>query len=135
MVDTDSDGIDDRLEPTYGLVVDNDDSARDSDGDGRTDANELREMTQPHNPADVFRITEITKAAGFDPILHPAFVVTWKSFPGLTYEISASSDLHDMMPVAGSRTTATGYATSREILLPSGRGFAAASVVDETTEN
>ena len=135
MIDTDSDGIDDRLEPAYGLVVGIDDSARDSDGDGRTDANELREMTQPHNAADVFRITGITKAAGFDPILHPAFVVTWKSFPGLTYEISASSDLQDLKPVVGSRTTATGYATSREILLPSGRGFAAASVVDETTEN
>ncbi|MCF7734163.1 MAG: LamG domain-containing protein, partial [Akkermansiaceae bacterium] len=56
LIDTDNDGIDDRLEPAYGLVVGVDNRATDSDGDGSPDGQELFNMTDPTNPSDNFRI-------------------------------------------------------------------------------
>ncbi|MFC1453414.1 choice-of-anchor Q domain-containing protein, partial [Verrucomicrobiota bacterium] len=83
-VDLDNDGIDDRLEPAYGLVVGEDDSGVDTDQDGSPDAEELGNMTNPLDPSDFFRIVSIARAAGYTPA-DPRFAVAAATFPGLWY--------------------------------------------------
>ncbi len=86
LIDTDDDGIDDRLEPAYGLSVGNDDRTRDSDGDGSTDAMEIANMTNPLDPASLLKITSFVRAPGFNPAA-PVFYVTFTTFPGLSYSV------------------------------------------------
>jgi predicted outer membrane repeat protein len=83
--DNDGDGIDDRIEPAYGLAVGEDDSARDSDGDGSRDAEEILNMTDPRDPVSLLRIGGLEKAEGFDPDSNPVFDLWFDSFPGLHY--------------------------------------------------
>jgi|GEM_PF-2669777 len=92
LVDTDLDGIDDRLEPAYGLVVGVDDRASDQDGDGSPDHEELASMTDPEDPGDFFRILSFATAPDYHPVTNPSFVLRFASFPGLTYEIRESAD-------------------------------------------
>lgn len=102
LLDTDVDGIDDRLEPAYGLVVGGDDTAADSDGDGHSDAVELANMTDPLDPESALRIVH------FAPVpTNPAvFTVSFQTFPGLAYELESSRELPAFAPVADSCFTA-----------------------------
>jgi predicted outer membrane repeat protein len=125
LLDTDHDGIDDRLEPAYQMTVGTDESARDLDGDGSTDAVELSNMTDPADPLSKFRVRSITPAPGFDPSTNPTFDITFSSFPGLTYTAECHSGLDFGSP--GTRITPLGTAAdfecTRRVTLENSRDF------------
>lgn len=125
IVDTDADGIDDRLEPAYGLVVGTDDSGCDTDGDGSCDAEELENMTDPANPASLLRILSFKPAPGFEPATNPLFDVLFTSFPGLSYTLECSENAWFDGPSL--RTSPLGMADDStqaiRVLLHSGRDF------------
>jgi hypothetical protein len=123
-VDSDDDGIDDRLEPAYPqFIVGVDDSGLDSDGDGSSDASELGSMTDPDDSTDYLRILSFSPAAGFDPITNPLFDLTFNTFPGLSYELEKSPGLDAFTFVPGSQVAATGYLHTSQVLLGPGRDF------------
>ena len=125
MTDTDGDGIDDRLEPAYGLIVGTDDSGRDTDGDGSIDGEELANMTDPTNPASLLRILSFEPAPGFNPGTNPLFDVRFTSFPGLSYTLECADDCCFEGPSL--RTSPLGPATdstrSVRVLLHAARDF------------
>lgn len=125
MVDTDSDGIDDRLEPAYGLVVGDDDSQRDTDGDGSRDAEELANMTDPADPSSLLRIIAFAPAPGFDPGSNPVFDLRFTSFPGLSYTLECADDCRfDGSSLRTSPLGTAGDSTqSVRVLLHCGRDF------------
>lgn len=123
LVDTDGDGIDDRLEPAYGLVVGVNNSATDSDGDGSPDGEELFNMTDPLNPADYLHILSFTRAAGFDPVTNSVFDVAFNSFPGLAYELETGSTLPYFAAEPGTQITATTTKVTLPVLLHPDAGF------------
>ena len=77
-IDTDSDGMDDRLEPLYGFIVGVQDGQLDADGDGSTNAAELANKTGPRDPSSLLKMLSISKTG--DNV-----TFTWTSFPGLGY--------------------------------------------------
>lgn len=118
--DSDGDGIDDRLESAYGLVVGNDDSARDSDGDGSPDSEEIANMTDPQDPASLLRILSFTRLP--DGL---TFRLTYSTFPGLSYTLESDQNLDFHGPAARSTPlgTATGGTETVDITPMSGRDF------------
>ena len=124
LLDTDGDGIDDRLEPAYPeMTVGTDDSALDSDGDGSSDAEELGNMTDPSNGNDNFRILTFVPASGFDSGSNPLFDVTYKTFPGLYYALDGSPSLAGFEYIPGSGVIASGVSHQTQVLLDPGRSF------------
>lgn len=100
--DIDEDGIPDLLEgPTGGyphLVVNVDDSAVDSDGDGRTDANEILALTDPLSGSDKLEVTSLVNL-GLDPVTGlRSFQVTWTSVPDASYELQINAVLDNSEP-------------------------------------
>lgn len=122
-VDSDGDGIDDRIEPALGLVVGNDDRNHDTDGDGQGDGDELESMTDPFDPGDLLRVVELVPAADFDPASSPRFTVRWKSVPGIGYQLLSSAGLSGFAPVPGTATTAAGPVSETEVTLPAHHRF------------
>lgn len=123
LVDTDGDGIDDRLEPAYGLTVGADDSDADTDGDGQTDAEEIANMTDPADASShfvLFGLTQIGVDAGSGG---PVFTFTVPTFPGMEYELETSQTLADFALVPGSSFVADGFSETLQITLRSGRDF------------
>ncbi|MGC4015635.1 MAG: DUF3616 domain-containing protein [Luteolibacter sp.] len=123
MIDTDHDGIDDRLEPALGLLVGTNDSSHDSDGDGQSDAFEIANMTDPKNPASRLAVEGFHQVATDAGTGKPVYTFTFATFPGLTYEIEASSTLASFQTVPGSRFTADGYSKTLQLPLDTGRAF------------
>lgn len=123
LVDTDDDGIDDRIEPALGLTVGVNNRGHDLDGDGQTDADELDAMTDPRNPRDRFEVLSIEPLSDFDPESNPHVTITWRSVPGVSYRLLTSRDLTAFEPLAGSDVMAAQSETSSEILLPAGHRF------------
>jgi len=128
LIDTDGDGIDDRLEGPNGcyphLTIGTDDSALDTDGDGRSDAVEIADMTDLYDPTDFFRILSFTPAPGFDPMNNPVFTLTLKTFPGLKYEIEKNKILKGLFtPLPGTQFTAGDHTSTINILLTPKRDF------------
>ncbi|WP_193213639.1 right-handed parallel beta-helix repeat-containing protein [Luteolibacter marinus] len=105
LVDTaDGDGIDDRIETGIFGNTTTANGSTDTDGDGRSDREEIANMTDPLDATDFFRILGITPAAGFDPVSNPLFEVAVKTFPGLDYELQLLEDLEPPTPPALART-------------------------------
>ena len=100
LMDNDCDGIDDRLEPAYQMIVGEDDSGRDSDGDSSNDGMELANMTDPQNAESLLKILSFTRAAGFGSAGRPVFDVTFTSFPGLSYSLECDQSLQFQSPSA-----------------------------------
>lgn len=83
--DADGDGMPDGWETTNGLspdsAVGNDGPAGDPDGDGQSNWNELLAGTAANDSNSALKITAVVRnVAG-------AFVVTWPSVPGKTYQV------------------------------------------------
>lgn len=120
LVDTDNDGIDDRLEPAYGMAVGTNDSSRDSDGDGSPDGVEIANMTDPENANSHLRILSFTPLAG----VH-SFRLTFPTFPGLSYSLECDQNLDFHGP--GARVLpygiATGHTGQIDVELLPGRDF------------
>jgi hypothetical protein len=123
LVDTDNDGIDDRLEPAYGLVVGVDNRATDTDGDGQSDAVELANMTDPNNAADNFRFLAIAPALDFVAGSNPSFDVALRTFPGLGYALESSATLQSFQVITNSAFNATDHAQTRNVILAPGQNF------------
>jgi hypothetical protein len=82
-MDTDNDGMDDRLEPLYGFVVGAQDGGLDADGDGSLNRDELGNKTGPRDPASLLKITAFSRVGD-------NLQFTWTSFPGLSYSVEYS---------------------------------------------
>lgn len=92
LIDTDKDGIDDRVEAAiFGdLGVANANS--DYDGDGSSDKDEIANMTDPMNSADSFSMLSFTVKNETNGEL-PAFEIILKTFPGLNYRLQSTNNL------------------------------------------
>ena len=125
MVDSDHDGVDDRLEPAYLMAVGLDDSARDSDGDGSCDAVEIANMTDPTDANSLLKIISFAKAPGFDPVTNPVFDVTFTSFPGLSYSLECAQNMDFASPAARLHSCglANGFTGTTRITLAPTRDF------------
>lgn len=113
-VDTDSDGMDDRLEPLYGFVVGLADGQLDKDGDGSTNAQELGNKTGPRDPASLLKILTFSRPG--DNV-----ALSWTTFPGLSYTLEYGSTLSFGGTVG--LGTATGMTSSNLIGPFSGKTF------------
>lgn len=123
LVDTDDDGIDDRLEPAYGFVVGEDESAVDSDGDGQTDAVELANMTNPNNANSLFKITAFAPAGTEPGTGLPLLTFTFISFPGVSYEVETASDVTFESDVSQTPVIANGTTHQATVALPAPNAF------------
>ena len=124
-IDADGDGVDDRIEPAYGLTVGEDDSRTDGDADGSSDAEELANMTDPRDPSSSLRILSITPTETFDPSGNPEFEIRFPSFPGLHYSVECdqSATFAPGTCREWSLGTADAPETTARILLEPGRDF------------
>lgn len=125
LVDSDSDGVDDRIEESYArFTVGVDDSALDSDGDGSTDAQELANMTDPDNAMDLLRIISFAPAAGFLYPSNMVFDVVWSTFPGLDYAVEYDDNLDFSGGLSFGTNTANGFTSTLTVTLSSsGKDF------------
>ena len=105
------------LDPTL------DDSALDSDGDRRTDAQEIAEMTDPFDHNDYFRILSIGPTQTFDAQSNPLVEVTASTFPGVSYEFQADSTLENFQLLPGSTFVANDFTETIQLLLAPGGDF------------
>lgn len=88
LIDSDNDGIDDRLEPAYQMTVGQNDSSTDTDGDGSPDGEEISNMTDQNDPASLLRVLSISPLPG-----DHRFRLLFTSFPGLSYTMECDQDL------------------------------------------
>ncbi|MEK7950287.1 choice-of-anchor Q domain-containing protein [Luteolibacter soli] len=125
LVDSDLDGMDDRLEVMWGFSVGPNEGSADADGDGVTNADELDSFTNPFDAADRLKI--LTSPFTTPPANGGAAVMglTWTSFPGVHYTVEISSDLDfgagDLREIDAG--TATGFTRSSLVPLQPGRDF------------
>jgi hypothetical protein len=112
--------MDDRLEPLWGFIVnpgDPGEGARDADGDGSTNAQEIGNRTSPRDANSLLRIVGFTfdhLALDGDPVLD----VKWTNFPGLNYTIQAKTDLNfGVSPRQTGPFTATDFTHSEMVEL------------------
>lgn len=94
LADSDSDGMDDRLETLYGFVVGVADGNGDADQDGSSNADELANRTDPTDPTSLLKVTSISQVQPPSEASGPVMRVTWVGFPGVPYTVELSQDLH-----------------------------------------
>lgn len=109
--DTDSDGMDDRLEPLYGFIVGDLDGDFDADGDGDSNAEEFENMTGPRDPKSRFEIISVVKSGN-------QATVTFTTFPGKNYVVDVGPDLNLNADTIGFITPAPGFTRSATYTLP-----------------
>lgn len=93
LVDTDGDGMDDRLEAIFGFTIGIADGDLDADGDGSSNADELGNRSNPHDASDLLRVLGLQALVPGTGETGPTMRVSWASFPGLNYTIELSEDL------------------------------------------
>ncbi len=108
-IDTDADGMDDRLERLYRLTVGLADGAADADGDGSCNAAELGNKTHPRDPTSLLKITAFTRSSD------GGLTITWTSFPGLSYTIEVDPTLRPVFRIAIETVTADGMTQTRNL--------------------
>ncbi len=115
--DTDSDGLPDAWERTYGFSVGTNESAGDADGDGFTNLEEFQLGTHPKSGTSFFR-AELAPASG-----SPGnYQLSWNSVAGKVYVIEWSPDL--ITPFATLRTVTASATTSTAAITNTGNvGF------------
>ncbi len=103
--DTDSDGLPDDWERTYGFFVGENEAAGDADGDGLTNRQEYQLGTDPKSGTSFFRAT-------LAPVIDTpgTYQLSWNSVVGKKYVIEWSPDL--VTPFATVRTVTAGATTS-----------------------
>ncbi|MFC7337919.1 choice-of-anchor Q domain-containing protein [Haloferula chungangensis] len=106
--DTDSDGMDDRLEPRFGFVVGDMDGHFDNDGDGNSNAEELASRTGPRDIASSLKILGLSKVGN-------QTTVTFTTFPGMNYFLHAGPDPSASAESHGFITPASGFTLSATI--------------------
>lgn len=109
--DTDTDGMDDTWETTYGLIVGTNDSADDLDGDGTDNLSEYRLGLTPNSGSSRFAATRST-----------AGLLEWPSAIGLTFTVQRSEDLAGWTDLATVPGTA-GTASYTDPAPPTGKAF------------
>lgn len=115
--DTDSDGLPDAWEATYGFPIGKNDAAADADGDGLTNLQEYQLGTDPKSGTSFFK-------AALAPADGPpgTYQLSWNSVAGKAYVIEWSPDL--TTPFATIRTvTATGTTGTASITNAGNVGF------------
>ena len=93
-IDTDTDGIDDRLEPAFHMIVGLNDGDRDSDGDGSGDAEEIANMTNPNDAMSRFQIMKLSSPTDYGEEYGILAEIKFTSFPGLSYSLQYDEDLN-----------------------------------------
>ena len=92
-VDTDNDLVDDRIEAFFGYHVGTKDGILDTDGDGSSNAAEIRNFTAPYDATSSLQIVSFDllgkEASSGDRV----FELKWTAIPGLGYEIAREADL------------------------------------------
>ena len=111
-VDSDSDGMDDRLEQLYGLEVGTDDAAGDSDGDGSANVDEINNFTDPSSPLSLLKIIDIDMVSADGPI-----ILKWSAYPGLRYQLEGGADLENFSSV-GEPAFATQFSLRESVEVP-----------------
>ena len=126
LADGDGDGMADLLESTYGMTIGVNDSGTDSDGDGSSDVDEIGNMTDPDDASDFLRILSFVPAPGFHPVTNRSFLVTFPSFPGLSYSVESDLNLDFDGPdrvILQAPFEATGYGVQTSVQLRAGKDF------------
>ncbi len=124
LLDADGDGIDDRIEPLLGLVVGEDDSGSDRDGDGQPDAAELEAMTDPLSAETFLRILSVARApAGGEAPDTVVLRVRWASVPGVGYQIQTAAAPVGFTPAEIPPVIAIGNETQWDVPMPPGHRF------------
>ena len=129
LVDTDSDGIDDRIETSiFGNLTSADDTS-DRDGDGSSDIDEIANMTDPLDNTDLFQVLGLDLSPDFATTGNATLSLT--TFPGLRYAIETSSSLTDFTALPGNTFTATDFNTRLTLELETPRDFIRAARLDQ----
>lgn len=113
-IDTDTDGMDDRLEPLYGFNVGMHDGSLDYDGDGSSNKAELGNMTGPRDSTSLLKIVSLSR-------IGPNVIIDWTSFPGLNYTVEYGETLN--FGFSSSLPTATGVVSGLAISYNPSRAF------------
>jgi type VI protein secretion system component Hcp len=115
--DSDSDGLPDAWETTYGLSVGSNDANGDADGDGLTNLQEYQLGTHPKSGTSFFRAALAPMAGS------PGnYQLSWNSVIGKTYVIEWSPDLQT--PFATLRNVTASATTTTESIVNTGNvGF------------
>jgi len=129
LIDQNGDEIDDRIAAAYPQLLQDLPipvlAALDTDGDGFTDMEEVKNSTNPNDSNSHLKIVSFTKAEDFTPS-NPSFEVTFTSFPGLNYLPSFSENLRTFQPrdtFPFTMFTADDFITSVKVTLSPNRGF------------
>ena len=125
-VDSDSDGMDDRLELLYEFVVGTPDGHLDRDGDGIHNADELLCRTNPRDGMSYLGIHDYT-VLEVDGMGKRRVQVTWSCYPGEYYGIQigpAAGEVQDSPTVVGDFTPGpTSLMHTEELFLDPGFNF------------
>ena len=114
--DSDSDGMDDVWESTYGLAVGTNDSADDFDRDGTNNLTEFRLGLIPNNGSSVFAVSRNATSGQ----------LTWPSKDGATFRIERSTTLGTWIPLETAYPAAAGAGTTTSYTdgsAPAGKSF------------
>ena len=121
LVDTDGDGMDDRMELGYFGNLTTATTNSDFDHDGSRDRDELGNMTDPRDAASLFKIDYF---AFYEPGTNgPVYLVDFTSFPGLSYTIERDQDPSFSAPQMEDVGVVNDYQTGMLIELNSDQEF------------